>query len=150
MKKFVFSLQALLNYKETVERTQKAELKRAQQILRELQEEEMRLLTAYSDNEISLERALRERTDIVTALAEHDAYFRYLRNALIEVREKIIRAERVVSECQTRLITTMRELKTYNKLRNEQYLEYLKEVQMEEEKEIGDLVSYNTVIEEAN
>ena len=38
MKRFVFTLQALLNYKETVEKTQKAELSRAQQILRELME----------------------------------------------------------------------------------------------------------------
>ena len=44
----------------------------------------------------------------------------------------------------------MRELKTYNKLRAEQYQEYMKEVQAEEEKEIGDLVSFNTITEEAN
>ena len=87
--------------------------------------------------------------DVVSTLAEHDAYFRYLRGAVIAVREKIVRAERVVSECQARLITTMRELKTYNKLRAEQYLEYLKEVQSEEEKEIGDLVSFNTITDDA-
>ena len=148
MKKFVFTLQALLNYKETVEKTQRAELRRAQQILRELLDEEQRLLEAYAQNERSLEKALSDNVNVAIALSEHDAYFRFLRDALKELRERIVRAEKVVSECQARLITTMRELKTYNKLRTEQYHEYLKEVQLEEEKEIGDLVSYNTVIEE--
>jgi len=145
MKKFVFSLQALFDYKLTVEKQQKAELRNAQQRLKELLAEEQRLLNAYAENERSLERALRDNVDIVTALSEHDAYFRFLRDALKEIRERIVRAEKVVTECQARLIITMREIKTYKKLRSEQYQEYLKEVQTEEEKEIGDLVSFNVV-----
>ena len=150
MKKFVFTLQALYNYKLTVEKTQKAELKIAQNALVELQKEEQRLLDAYAENERSLNRALRENKNIATALAEHDSYFRYLRDALIELREKIIQAQAYVAECQGRLIITMREIKTYEKLRAEQYYEYLKEVQLEEEKEMGDLVSYNTVVDDMN
>jgi len=145
MKKFVFSLQALFDYKLTVEKQQKAELRNAQQRLKELLAEEQRLLNAYAENERSLEKALRENVDVVAALSEHDAYFRYLRDALNEIRERIVRAEKIVAECQARLIITMREIKTYRKLRSEQYQEYLKEVQTEEEKEIGDLVSFNVV-----
>ena len=145
MKKFKFSLQALYNYKQTVERTQKADLKRAQQLLRELLNEEQRLLGAYADNERSLERALRSGRDIGAALSEHDAYFRFLRDELINIREKIVKAEEVRDKCVEQLIKTMRELKTYKKLRDEQYRLYLKEVEAEESKEIADLVSYNTV-----
>ena len=147
MKKFVFTLQALFDYKITVEKQQKAELKKAQQALRELLDEEQRLLNAYAENERSLERALRENINVAAALSEHDAYFRFLRDALKELRVRIVRAEKIVSECQARLITTMKEIKTYNKLHDEQYQEYLKEVQSEEEKEIGDLVSFNVVSE---
>ncbi|MCL2046246.1 MAG: hypothetical protein FWG88_07655 [Oscillospiraceae bacterium] len=148
MKKFVFTLQALYNYKLTVEKTQKAELKIAQNALSELLDEEQRLLEAYAENERSLERALRENKNIPKALEEHDAYFRYLRDALLELRERIIAAEEYVAQCQERLIGTMKEIKTYEKLRAEQYYEYLKEVQLEEEKEMGDLVSYNTISNE--
>jgi len=148
MKKFVFSLQALYDYKLTVEKQQKAELRNAQQRLKELIAEEMRLLNAYAENERSLEKALRDNINVAAALSEHDAFFRYLRDALKEIRERIVRAEKVVTECQARLIITMREIKTYKKLRSEQYQEYLKEVQSEEEKEIGDLVSFNTISEE--
>ena len=140
----------MFNYKQTVEKQQKAELRNAQQTLRELLDEELKLLEAYAENERSLEKALRENINVATALSEHDAYFRFLRDALKELRERIVKAEIVVSECQTRLIKTMKEIKTYNKLRAEQYEEYQKEVQTEEEKEIGDLVSFKVVKEQVS
>jgi len=147
MKKFKFTLQALHNYKLTVERLQKAELRRAQQALQELLDEEQRLLRAWADNERSLEEALERNEDVAAALSEHDAFFRYLREALIEIRELIVKAEKVVQECQERLILTMKEIKTYLKLRDEQYQQYLKEVQAEEAKEMDDLVSFNVISE---
>jgi len=150
LKKFKFTLQPLYNYKTTVERLQKAELKRAQQALQLLLNEEQRLLKAWSDNEVSLEEALRKGENVGAALSEHDAYFRFLRDALIEVRELIVEAEEVVRKCQERLIVTMKELKTYLKLRDEQYQLYLKEVQAEEAKEMDDLVSFNVISEEIN
>jgi len=148
MKKFKFTLQPLFNYKQTVEKLQKAELRKAQQALRELQDEERRLEEAYAENERSLERALIENVNVATALSEHDAFFRFLRDALIDVRERIVKAEKVVAECQERLIITMKELKTYKKLREEQYQAYLKEAAAEEEKEMGDLVSFKVVSDE--
>jgi len=149
MKKFKFTLSALYNYKLTVEKLQKAELKRAQQVLQMLLDEEQRLIRAWVDNERSLEEALRKGENVSSALIEHDAYFRYLRDALIEIRKKIVRAEEVVRECQDRLIITMKEIKTYLKLRDEQYQAWLKEVQAEEAKEMDDLVSFNVIKEEA-
>ena len=145
MKKFKFTLQALYNYKLTVEKLQKADLKRAQQMLQELLDEEDRLLKAWDDNERSLEEALLKGENVATALSEHDAFFRYLREALIEVRKKIVKAEEVVRQCQERLILTMKEIKTYLKLRDEQYMAYLKEVQAEEAKTMDDLVSFNVI-----
>jgi len=148
MKRFKFTLQPLYNYKLTVERLQKAELRRAQIALQELLDEEQRLLGAWADNERSLEEALRKGENVGDALIEHDSYFRFLRDELIEIRKRIVRAEEVVRQCQERLILTMRELKTYLKLRDEQYQVYLKEVQAEEAKEIDDLVSFKVISEE--
>ena len=145
MKKFKFKLQPLVKYKETVERMQKEELKHAQYALRELQEEESRLLGAYADNERSLEEALARNENIAQALSEHDAYFRFLRDAIKIVKARIIKAEEAVAKCQEKLIVTMKELKTYDKIRQEQYSEYLREVKTEEEKNMGDIVSFNAV-----
>ena len=145
MKKFKFKLQPLVKYKETIERMQKEELKRAQEALRELQQEEQRLLQAYADNERSLEEALEKNENIAQVLSEHDHYFRYLRDAIKEVRAKIVKAEQVVVNCQEKLIITMKELKTYDKLREEQYQEYLMEAKAETEKEMDDIVSFKVV-----
>jgi len=150
MKKFKFSLQSLYNYKLTVEKLQKAELRRAQQVLQELLNEEQRLIQAWADNEKSLEEALQKGENVGAALSEHDAFFRYLRDALIEVRKKIVKAEEIVRECQDRLILTMKEIKTYLKLREEQYQAWMKEVQAEEAKNIDDLVSFKVISEEVN
>jgi len=150
MKRFKFTLQALYNYKLTVEKLQKAELRKAQIALQELLDEEQRLLRAYADNERSQEEALRRGVDIAAELSKHDAYFRFLRDALTEIREKIVKAEEVVRRCQERLIITMKELKTYLKLRDEQYQNYLKDVQIEEAKEMDDLVSFNVISEEVS
>ena len=150
MKRFKFTLQPLHNYKLTVERLQKAELKRAQAALQELLDEEQRLLMAWIENERSLEEALRKGENVGAALTEHDAYFRFLRDSLIEVRKKIIKAEEVVRQCQERLIITMKEIKTYLKLREGQYQAWLKEAQAEEAKEMDDLVSFNVISEEIN
>ena len=147
MKKFKFTLQALYNYKLTVEKLQKVELKKAQQVLQMLQDEEKRILQAWADNERSLEEALRKGENVGAALTEHDAFFRYLRDALIEVRKRIVKAEEIVRQCQDRLILTMKEIKTYLKLRDEQYQAWMKEVQLEEAKEIDDLVSFKVIKE---
>ncbi|MDR0489883.1 MAG: hypothetical protein LBH28_01365 [Oscillospiraceae bacterium] len=147
MKKFKFTLQPLFNYKKTIEKTQKAELKRAQRALMELREEERRLEEAYAENERSLEKALRDNDNVGAALVEHDAYFRYLRDALRELRLRIVETEEYKNECEARLITTMKEIKTYTKLREEQYWNYRKEIQAEEDKEMGDIVSFNAISE---
>jgi len=150
MKRFKFTLQALYNYKLTVEKLQKADLRKAQSALQALLDEEQRLLRAWADNERSQEEALRRNVDIAAELSKHDAYFRFLRDALAEIRIKIVKAEEAVRECQERLIITMKELKTYLKLREEQYQDYLKEVQAEDAKVMDDLVSFNVISEEVS
>ena len=147
MKKFKFTLQSLYKYKLTVEKNQKAELKSAELTLKKLLDEEQKLLCAYADTAWSLEKALAENVDVASELCKHDAYFKYLRDALKEIREKIVKAEEIVEKCRQALIKTMKELKTYSRLREEQYQSYLKEVKAEEDKETGDLVSYKTIIE---
>ena len=56
---------------------------------------------------------------------------------------KIKNAETAKLRCQEVLIITMREIKTYNKLRGKQYQEYLKEAAAEEEKELSDIISFS-------
>lgn len=145
MKKFNFTLQSVFEYKQTVEKTQKAELSRAEEVLRELRERERLLDEAFERNRLLREEALLQSTGVIDALEKFDAFFRHLREEKKALSIKIFDAEDVKARCQAKLIATMKELKVYKKLREEQYARYLREVAAEEEKEIGDIVSFSTV-----
>ncbi|MCL1829497.1 MAG: flagellar FliJ family protein [Oscillospiraceae bacterium] len=145
MKKFVFSLKAVYKYKLTVEKMQKADLSRAEHALRELREKERLLNEDFARAGSERDEVLKRHTDIIEELEEYDRYFRYLREAKKELAAKIVRAENIRDMCRVKLLATMKELKTYRKLREEQYRQYLKDVATEEEKEMGDLVSFAVV-----
>jgi flagellar export protein FliJ len=142
MKKFKFSLQTVFEYIQTVEKTQKADLNNALALLRQLYDREQELEEAYERNKASLEEALRSQTGLPEALGKHDAYFRYLREEKNALKKKIEGAEQQRDQCREKLIATKKQLKTYAKLRDEQYENYLRETRNEEEKDIGDLVSF--------
>lgn len=148
MKRFVFSLKALYEYKQTLEKLQKGELSRAQEVLRALYAQRQALDEAFERGKQTLEEALRSHKAVAEALTEHDVFFRHLSGEREKLEPKILNAEAVRDRCQQQLIATMKELKAYAKLRDEQYQRYLKEVQVEEEKEMSDLVSFNTVNDE--
>ena len=148
MKKFVFSLASVYAYKQTVEKTQKADLNKALAALLALQEEWRRVEAAFGENAHSLEVALKENMHVVDALKRHDDYFRYLKDRRDELELEIQKAQEEKDRRQAILIKTMKEVKTYTKLKEEQYRKYIEELQREEAKDIGDLISYKTVIAE--
>jgi len=145
MKKFVFTLEAVAKYKQTVEKKQKADLSRVMYLLNTLYAEEKKLLAAIEENAASLMRALSENHDVLTEIKRHDIYQIFLRERLEEIREKISRAEAEKKRIQALLIITMKELKTLTRLREEQYRAYLEEVRREEYTLIQDLISHKTV-----
>lgn len=149
MKKFKFSLQSVFDYVKTVEKNQKADLSRAQAILRKLYDDLTELEEAYERNTRSQAAALKRGINISEELIKHDAYFRFLRDAKAELLIKIAKAEEERDKCQERLIATMKQIKIYTKLRDEQYQNYLKEVSREEEKDMNDLISFNIIAEES-
>ncbi|MCL2496138.1 MAG: hypothetical protein FWF04_01825 [Clostridiales bacterium] len=148
MKKFVFTLAAVAKYKKTVEKKQKAELSRVVYLLNTLYTEEKELLAAIADTAASLMRALAKNRDVLTEIKRHDIYQTFLRENLQETREKIRRAEAEKKRIQALLIITMKEQKTLDRLREEQYQAYLEEVRQEENTLIQDLISYKSVAEQ--
>jgi len=143
MKKFVFTLRTVFDYKLTVEKTQKAALAAAEALLRELYAEDKKLDETFLRNSLAREVELRDKTADTQSLAAYDAYFLYISEEKKKLKIKIINAEAEKLRCQEALIITMKELKAYNKLRDKQYQEYLKDVAAEEEKELGDIISFS-------
>ncbi|MDR1117662.1 MAG: hypothetical protein LBL09_05385 [Oscillospiraceae bacterium] len=126
----------------TLEKNRKAELSEAQAELRRLLEQENGLNLAFEKNSVSLERALSQKRGVAEALERHDAYFRYLRDEKDALKKKILLAEKKRDKCMELVIESMKEVKIYEKLKDEQYRRYLLEVSMEEAKDINDLVSF--------
>lgn len=148
MKKFVFTLEAVARYKETVEKKQKAELARVMSLLKALYDQRDVIFKAIDDTAASLIRALEEGRDIPSEMERHDLYQMFLRDRLEQVQKKIALAEAEKKRIQALLIITMKEIKALERLREEQYAEYLEEVRQDEAKLLGDLISHQATVAE--
>ena len=144
-KQFGFTLQCGLGYKKTIERTQKAGLADDVAALRKLYEQDQALDAAFDRTAASMARALEERHNLAEELPRHDAYFLFIRDEKKLLKKKIDAAEEAKRRCQKALIKTMNEIKTLEKLREEQLAAYWEEVRAEEAKDLGDLVSFQTI-----
>ncbi|MDR3278380.1 MAG: flagellar FliJ family protein [Oscillospiraceae bacterium] len=149
MRKFVFSLEPVNRYKLTVEKLQRAELKTAQEALKLLLLEDEALVNAFERARDELLGILADGAPDVNEFLAYDRFFAGVRDARERLEPRIRRAEDEVTACMTRLITTMKELKVYKKLRDAQYQTYRKEAEAEDEKSIGDLLSFNVISDSA-
>ena len=147
MKAFSFTLQSVYDYKLTVEKKQKEDLRRAQNALRLLREEEARLDASFARNAELQAEVLRRGENIAEELPRFDAYFTFLREAKERLQERIVAAEAEKNRVMNLLIATMKEIKVFEKLREEQWNAYLEEVAREEAKEMSDLVSFRSISE---
>lgn len=141
MKKFVFQLQSLYDVKQTLETQQKNQLKQIEARLAKLREELEILQASFAKSRDEY------RTETVTGIQAdklrwYGAYFDLLNKSITAQKEKIAQAEEQRKKCVEALVEIMKEVKSLEKLKEKQYEEYLKEVKNEEEKAIGDMISY--------
>ncbi|MDR3311068.1 MAG: hypothetical protein LBS90_06940 [Oscillospiraceae bacterium] len=146
MKKFKFTLEAVLKYKRTIEKTQKAALAEVRMRLSALENEREKLRMSVKSAHETLNAAVESGGGIIDAMRVHGAYVTRLKAEDKELVRRIVVVEAEKDLREAELIATMRELKGYDKLYDEQYLAYLKEVQAEEEKEISDIVSRDAAV----
>jgi flagellar protein FliJ len=141
MKKFAFQLQSLYDVKLTLEEQQKNQLKQVEARLAKLNEE-MEVLQ-YSFAKTREEYRIETETGIqAEKLSWYGGYFDLLNKSMTLQREKIAQAEAQREKCLETLLEIRKEVKSLEKLKDKQYEEYLKEVKNEEEKAIGDMISY--------
>lgn len=142
MKKFAFRLAVLLRFKLSTEKEQKAQLLEIQELLRRLEAERAELLARQAANGAAFAKEAREGITGERMLV-YSHYFEHLRAAIAEQGRRIEAAKVEKGKRQAALLRTMKEIKALRKLREAQYAEYLAEVAREEEKAIGDIVSFN-------
>lgn len=143
MKKFKFSLLPVLKVKRTLKKQKEAEFAAACAALELLLDEERRM-------EAELARRLGDYGNAlqtgVTAqeIAWHDHYVAYLKGKILALQPRIRAAEEKKEAVREQLVVLMRETDTLEKLEQEQYQEYLSELQKEEEKVLGDMMSFGS------
>ena len=143
MKKFKFTLHALLHLKESLEKQERNNLGAATRRLNELMGERDDMLARresaqqeYGEKLVSGMRALETQ--------QFTAYFRMMKDMLEEQERRIAEAQAEVEACRKRLVEVLREIRMLENLKDKQYQEYLQEAQVEQDKLIGDFVSFQS------
>ncbi len=141
MARFIFPLQNILNMKEKLEEQAKNEYSQANMRLHEAEEEEKRLKKRQADAEDELKSILGETLDIMEIKRCEDAV-EILKMYVGNQHLVVIQRNRDVEIAREKLNEAMKERKTFEKLREHAFEDFLKEMNLQEQKEIDELVSY--------
>ena len=144
MKKFTFTLQPLQKVKKNQEKLGKQKLADAEGMV----------LAAFTRLN-SLKKSFKEQSEIyqerlllgadALSMKQFSEYFVSLQKETEIAQLELDEAKAFRKKCQEELVEIMKELKMLDNLYQAQYGEYLAEVKKEEEKNIGDLVSFRVV-----
>lgn len=139
---YSFRLEKVLNYKENIENIKKGEYG---DINRRLNNEEEKLLNYNIHKEDLLTKKYEsiKNTNV--------AYLKLYNNYLQEISSSIEKQERIISsikeeleKTKEELLVAMREKKVFEKLKENDYNEFLKEVKKDEEKLVDGIVTFNS------
>ena len=141
MARFIFPLQNILNMKEKLEEQAKNEYSQANLRLRDAEEEEQRLRDREQGAEETLRQTLSESLDVMEIKKCEDAV-EILKVYVKEQHLVVIKCAREVEIAREKLNEAMKERKTFEKLREHAFEDFVKEQNLAEQKEIDELVSY--------
>ena len=141
MARFIFPLQNILNMKEKLEEQAKNESSQANMRLREAEEEEERLKRRQADAEDELKSTLNETLNVMEIKRCEDAV-EILKMYVGNQHLVVIQRNRDVEIARDKLNEAMKERKTFEKLREHAFEDFLKELNLQEQKEVDELVSY--------
>ena len=137
MAKFVYRMQSILNIKEKMEEQAKQAFAAANHQLT-VEEQRLQRLSQY----LAEGAVLRQQLLDPLRLQENAAALDYIKEAIIEQRIRVRKAEEAVERARQILQEYMIERKTHEQLREAAFEEFKKELAKEESKEVDELVSY--------
>lgn len=144
MKKFTFTLQALLQVTASLEKEQKNQLSIINNVIKKLEDEHSLLMSEISSSICAYLEEIKVSLS-VSHIKMHNDYLRVLNGKIQSVLKKIEEQNIEKHKLQDLLVETMTRRKSLEKLKDKQYKSYLKELQKEEEKIIDDFASYSFV-----
>jgi flagellar export protein FliJ len=141
MKQFVFTLQALYDVQDSIEKQTKMRLGALEAEIAQCAHE-LDVLNAHYDK--AQGEYCRVMTGGVSAvrIRHYGAFFEKLRAVMLLQQSKIRKLETEKDKCLQKLIHVKREKMLLDKLREEQYSEYLSELKKQQANIMDDFISY--------
>lgn len=141
MAKFIYRMQSILNIKEKMEDQAKMEFGQARM---RLTEEEERLQRLFDRRKIYLAEgaSLRRKVLDQLELQENEEALHYIKNAIIDQKKEVRRAEIALEKAREKLREYMIERKTHEQLKESAFEQFKIDLGKEEGKEVDELVSY--------
>lgn len=141
MKKFKFTLESVARVKNSTKEMQETLLHKAQKELNELNDRMDYLNNSLKSHDSTLTIQMSEGMSC-ESLIMYNNYKTYILDSIEKTVIEIKKASLHHEKCRKALVETMREIKTLEKIRDKQYAMYLEEYKREEEKIIGDFVTF--------
>ena len=141
MAKFIYKLQSLLNIKEKLEEQEKTAYGLAKAVLNE-EEEKLAQLVAKKNRYVEEKRQKMSELLDVLELSRLEQAVRSTEMLIDEQVLVVKRAEKAVALAQIRLENAMKERKIQEKLRENAFEEFKKEMEAAEQQEINELVTF--------
>lgn len=141
MARFRFSLQNLLDIKEKIEEQEKNNYSQANLRLQEAVERLEFLKKRRSDAQGRLREEMSEALDVM-AIRDQENAIEILKMYVENQQQVVFQREQELEEARLRLHEAMKERKTFEKLREKAFEEFMIEENRREQKEIDELVSY--------
>jgi len=141
MRRFVFKLDRVLNYRVAVEEEKKRVLADAQRAVA-TQREHIRIIEAEIDRQMSQLRSRSVASVDVRDLAARRSYINYLRAALSSAYEALEFLKGQLAERRDELIAASKERKVLERVREKRFGEYMYEEDREEQKFIDEIGTF--------
>ncbi len=142
MAKFVFELQSILDIKEKLESQEKMVYAAAQARLFE----ELDKLESFKNKKLLYESQMRDNVSSkldIQILNECYRGIEIMKDAIKTQQLEVSKAQKNADIAQEKLNEAVKERKTYEKLRENAFEEFMQEINAQEGKAIDELVSYN-------
>jgi len=141
MRKFVFSLESLLKVKTIKKRKLEKDMAKVRQRL----EEERNLLNQIKDQKAVIQGKIQKISDDGTKvydLKEYSSFFQLLCEKIEQQTQKCQQIEKELKSIMAALVDIYNQIDMLEKLKHNQYREYVHELEKVEERALEDLVNF--------
>lgn len=138
MRRFEFSLQKVLDYRQ---RREEQALRAFAEAQAQLAQERAVLESLLHEREACLRRSQRRHRLMMSMLTVEQTYLSALEERIVVQRERVTQAERLLEERRQALLEAQRERKALERLREKQYEQWRQEMLRVEQKALDELAT---------